>query len=237
MESWQDENTCVGSGVASSAKAVVLVAMHNLRICTTRGCGTYKLLLHPWGSQLLRTWRVLCRVHVDARAYVRVHRVMQMQLTRATPARHASRARRALARGPSQWRALCAFPASGAAQPPRMLVDPAPRLPLSPAARMRVTARARIHLQLVAATHIADTGAARAVQSNDMMMAVYLSSMTRAVVSLHNLIENKEARVWHEKKQVAAADAATKKEADAAAAAATAAAEESKENSATQKKA
>lgn len=43
-------------------------------------------------------------------------------------------------------------------------------------------------------------GALRAVQSNDMMMSVYLASIMRAVVSLHALIENKEARVWADKK-------------------------------------
>jgi 26S proteasome regulatory subunit N8 len=39
-----------------------------------------------------------------------------------------------------------------------------------------------------------------AVQGNDMMMAVYLASMMRAVVSLHALIENKEMRMWTDKK-------------------------------------
>lgn len=38
------------------------------------------------------------------------------------------------------------------------------------------------------------------MQSNDMMMAVYLASMMRAVVSLHALIENKEVRMWTDKK-------------------------------------
>jgi 26S proteasome regulatory subunit N8 len=33
-----------------------------------------------------------------------------------------------------------------------------------------------------------------------MMMAVYLASMMRAVVSLHELIENKEVRMWTDKK-------------------------------------
>lgn len=45
-----------------------------------------------------------------------------------------------------------------------------------------------------------------AVQSNDMMMSVYVASMMRSVVALHSLIENKEARMWHEK--IAAAKAA-----------------------------
>ena len=30
-----------------------------------------------------------------------------------------------------------------------------------------------------------------AVQSNDMMLAIYLSSLTRSVLALHNLIDNK----------------------------------------------
>ncbi|CAL8469453.1 g8994 [Coccomyxa elongata] len=38
-----------------------------------------------------------------------------------------------------------------------------------------------------------------AVQSNDMMLAIYLASLTRSVLALHNLIDNKEQRVWQEK--------------------------------------
>lgn len=34
-----------------------------------------------------------------------------------------------------------------------------------------------------------------AVETNDMMMAVYLASLVRSVVALHNLIENKESRM------------------------------------------
>ena len=30
-----------------------------------------------------------------------------------------------------------------------------------------------------------------AVQSNDMMLAIYLASLTRSVLALHNLIDNK----------------------------------------------
>ena len=30
-----------------------------------------------------------------------------------------------------------------------------------------------------------------AVQSNDMMLAIYLSSLTRSLLALHNLIDNK----------------------------------------------
>lgn len=45
-----------------------------------------------------------------------------------------------------------------------------------------------------------------------MTMAVYLASIMRAVVSLHELIENKEARVWAEKqKQLAEAEKASAK--------------------------
>lgn len=50
------------------------------------------------------------------------------------------------------------------------------------------------------------------VQGNDMTMSVYLASIMRAVVSLHELIENKEARVWAEKqKQAAEAEKAAAK--------------------------
>ncbi|KAK9811573.1 hypothetical protein WJX72_006225 [[Myrmecia] bisecta] len=38
-----------------------------------------------------------------------------------------------------------------------------------------------------------------AVKSNDMMLVIYLASMIRSVLALHNLIDNKEARVWSEK--------------------------------------
>lgn len=45
-----------------------------------------------------------------------------------------------------------------------------------------------------------------------MTMSVYLASIMRAVVSLHELIENKEARVWAEKqKQAAEAEKAAAK--------------------------
>lgn len=35
-----------------------------------------------------------------------------------------------------------------------------------------------------------------AVQSNDMMLAIYLSSLTRSVLALHNLIDNKASLAW-----------------------------------------
>lgn len=38
-----------------------------------------------------------------------------------------------------------------------------------------------------------------AIKSNDMMLAVYLASMIRSVLALHNLIDNQERRVWQEK--------------------------------------
>lgn len=44
-----------------------------------------------------------------------------------------------------------------------------------------------------------------------MMMAVYLAAMMRAVVALHNLIENKEARTWADKKAAAKEVAAAAK--------------------------
>eukprot|EP00884_Botryococcus_braunii_P014364 jgi/Botrbrau1/22929/Bobra.0030s0007.1 len=37
-----------------------------------------------------------------------------------------------------------------------------------------------------------------AVKSNDMMLVIYLASVIRSVLALHNLIENKEHRVWKE---------------------------------------
>jgi 26S proteasome regulatory subunit N8 len=42
-----------------------------------------------------------------------------------------------------------------------------------------------------------------AAESNDMMMAVYLSSLIRSVIALHNLIDNKEARAAQEAERVA----------------------------------
>jgi 26S proteasome regulatory subunit N8 len=38
-----------------------------------------------------------------------------------------------------------------------------------------------------------------AVKCNDMMLVIYLSSMVRSVLALHNLIDNKEERLWKEK--------------------------------------
>lgn len=53
---------------------------------------------------------------------------------------------------------------------------------------------------------------ALAVKSNDMMGLVYLASITRSVLALHKLIDNKEGRVWREKAKAdkAAAEAENK---------------------------
>lgn len=37
------------------------------------------------------------------------------------------------------------------------------------------------------------------VQTNDMMLAIYLSSIIRSVLALHHLIDNKERRLWRER--------------------------------------
>jgi hypothetical protein len=37
------------------------------------------------------------------------------------------------------------------------------------------------------------------VKSNDMMLVVYVASLIRSVLALHNLIDNKEQRIWSEK--------------------------------------
>jgi 26S proteasome regulatory subunit N8 len=65
---------------------------------------------------------------------------------------------------------------------------------------------------------VIDRGAWSAVQSNDMMMSAYLASMMRAVVSLHALIENKEARMWPEKKEIKAEAPTDEKKGDGEAA-------------------
>lgn len=45
-----------------------------------------------------------------------------------------------------------------------------------------------------------------AVKSNDMMMVVYVASLIRSVLALHNLINNKEQKVWREKEALGVAD-------------------------------
>lgn len=55
-----------------------------------------------------------------------------------------------------------------------------------------------------------------AVKSNDMMLVVYVASLIRSVLALHNLINNKEQRLWHEKEASKALEAKKKnKEHDA----------------------
>ena len=57
---------------------------------------------------------------------------------------------------------------------------------------------------------------ALAVKSNDMMGLVYLASLIRAVLALHKLIDNKEARMWRERAKHEKAAAEKEKEKDKA---------------------
>jgi len=50
--------------------------------------------------------------------------------------------------------------------------------------------------------NVAELSKSFAVEANDMMMVVYVSSLIRSVVALHNLIDNKEARAHSEKEIV-----------------------------------
>lgn len=56
-----------------------------------------------------------------------------------------------------------------------------------------------------------------AVKSNDMMLVIYLSSLIRSVLALHDLIENREVHQTRERKAEEAAAAEQKAAADAAA--------------------
>ncbi|KAJ6720545.1 26S PROTEASOME NON-ATPASE REGULATORY SUBUNIT 7 [Salix viminalis] len=47
--------------------------------------------------------------------------------------------------------------------------------------------------------NVADLIKAFAVKTNDMMLVIYLSSLIRSVVALHNLINNKMLNKEHEK--------------------------------------
>lgn len=51
--------------------------------------------------------------------------------------------------------------------------------------------------------NVAELTKSFAMESNDMMMVVYVSSLIRSVVALHNLIDNKEARAHAEREQAA----------------------------------
>ena len=74
--------------------------------------------------------------------------------------------------------------------------------------------------------NVAELSRSFAVESNDMMMVVYLASLIRSVIALHNLMLNREERKQKEKedkeKEKAAAEASKKeneeKEKEAAAA-------------------
>lgn len=60
-----------------------------------------------------------------------------------------------------------------------------------------------------------------AVKSNDMLLAIYLSSLIRSILALHKLIDNKEQRIAAEKeanKPKPAKKEAEKKEGEKAAA-------------------
>ena len=46
--------------------------------------------------------------------------------------------------------------------------------------------------------NVAELTKSFAVEANDMMMVVYVSSLVRSVVALHNLIDNKEVRAHSE---------------------------------------
>ncbi|RVX04210.1 26S proteasome non-ATPase regulatory subunit 7-like A [Vitis vinifera] len=47
--------------------------------------------------------------------------------------------------------------------------------------------------------NVAELIKAFAVKTNDMMLVIYLSSLTRSVIALHNLINNKMLNKEHEK--------------------------------------
>lgn len=51
--------------------------------------------------------------------------------------------------------------------------------------------------------NVAELSQSFAIECNDMMMVVYLASLIRSVVALHNLIDNKEVRAASDKEHVA----------------------------------
>mmetsp|Transcript_20153 Transcript_20153/g.56120 ORF Transcript_20153/g.56120 Transcript_20153/m.56120 type:complete len:331 (+) Transcript_20153:84-1076(+) len=51
-----------------------------------------------------------------------------------------------------------------------------------------------------------------AVKSNDMMMVIYLASLTRSILALHKLIDNKEQHMWQEKNKIKAKEESKKQE-------------------------
>ncbi len=50
--------------------------------------------------------------------------------------------------------------------------------------------------------NVAELSKSFAVESNDMMLVMYLASLIRSVLALHNLIDNKEARSMNEREKV-----------------------------------
>ena len=54
-------------------------------------------------------------------------------------------------------------------------------------------------LNLLPNLNVPELSRSFAVKSNDMMLVIYLASMIRSVLALHNLIDNKEQRVWRER--------------------------------------
>ena len=83
--------------------------------------------------------------------------------------------------------------------------------------------------------NVAELSRSFAVESNDMMMVVYLASLIRSVIALHNLMLNREERKQKEKekedkeKEKAAAEASKKEKEEKEKEAAAAAKEEGKD--------
>lgn len=50
--------------------------------------------------------------------------------------------------------------------------------------------------------NVAELSRSFAVESNDMMLVLYLASLIRSVLALHDLIDNKTARMAAEREQV-----------------------------------
>jgi len=53
---------------------------------------------------------------------------------------------------------------------------------------------------LLPSTHVTDMSQSLALETNDMMLVIYLSSLVRSVVALHELINNKYENKLAEKK-------------------------------------
>lgn len=50
--------------------------------------------------------------------------------------------------------------------------------------------------------NVAELSKSFVVESNDMMLVIYLASLIRSVIALHNLIDNKEGRAHVEQERV-----------------------------------